>query len=334
MKPEEILDKPGYYAIPGFNGYAVKEDGTVFSFLSLEYLDGSMGGAGYLNFRLRNNQGLTSTVGIHRILALAFKHPGRDTRDLFVDHIDGDKTNIALSNLEWVTPLENARRAMLLKLSSKAIEVYTRDVDTGEVKKWRTATECAEAFGVSKDAVLFRLRCEEDRVWPERKQYRSHNDSEWKVPPDIEAAIRAHGRSRAVVVKDLRSNEEIFFERMQDAARHVRLGLPAFFSKVTPKQPIIPGFYLAKFEEDKTPFREIQDYKAEFYSTSLVRPVKAVNADTGEEVFYNNAKMCAEAHGVGVTTLSYWLSKETAVQRTGFRYFYLYNQQSFTSVMT
>lgn len=323
MQPEQILDMPGFYVIPGFNAYAVKEDGTVFSFLSLDVLDGSMGGAGYLQFRLLNNKGLTSTIGIHRILGLAFKHPGCCTDDLIVDHVDGDKTNISISNLEWVTPLENARRAMNLKLNSKAIDVFTRDVDTGEIKKWRTATECAEAFGISKDAVLFRLRCSEERVWPERKQYRSHDGSEWKIPADLEAAIRAYGRNRAVILKDLKNGEELFFERMQDAAKHVGLGLPAFFSKVKPEQPIMPGFFLAKFEEDKEPFREIEDYKAEFYSKSLVRPVKAVSS-TGQEIMYNTAKECAMAHGVGVTTLCFWLSRNDHVQRTGYRYFYPY----------
>ena len=64
---------------------------------------------GYLNVGLQKDGKLKSHK-LHRLIALAFvpKIEGKDQ----VNHIDGDKQNNHISNLEWVTPKENTRHAI------------------------------------------------------------------------------------------------------------------------------------------------------------------------------------------------------------------------------
>ena len=50
--------------------------------------------------------GVSHCVGIHRLLMMAF-HPVDNMDLLQVNHIDGDRHNNDLSNLEWCTPSEN-----------------------------------------------------------------------------------------------------------------------------------------------------------------------------------------------------------------------------------
>lgn len=61
----------------------------------------------------------------HRLVALTFleKHPDKDT----VNHIDGNKSNCCLSNLEWATPSENSQHAVDTGLNDckKSIKQYT-----------------------------------------------------------------------------------------------------------------------------------------------------------------------------------------------------------------
>ena len=59
----------------------------------------------------------TKTVKVSRLVAKAFIPNPNNYEE--VDHINADKTNNTVSNLEWVTPEENKRRAQALGLLKK-----------------------------------------------------------------------------------------------------------------------------------------------------------------------------------------------------------------------
>lgn len=72
--------------------------------------------------------GIKKTVKIHRLVANAFidKFDGKD----IVNHIDSNKSNNILSNLEWVSSLENNCHSRLkMKTSSKYVGVYFNKKD-------------------------------------------------------------------------------------------------------------------------------------------------------------------------------------------------------------
>lgn len=54
---------------------------------------------------------------IHRLVLITFG--GKENGDLEVNHINGDKTDNRLENLEWVTSSENQQHAVKLGLQKK-----------------------------------------------------------------------------------------------------------------------------------------------------------------------------------------------------------------------
>lgn len=65
---------------------------------------------GYLMTIFRCSSGKSKSIKTHRVVAVHFVD-GRTQSKCEVDHIDCDKNNNKASNLEWVTHLENIRRA-------------------------------------------------------------------------------------------------------------------------------------------------------------------------------------------------------------------------------
>lgn len=66
--------------------------------------------------------GKKKNKSIHRLIAIAFL-PLVEGKN-HINHIDGDKTNFSLSNLEWCTHLENMRHAFKIGLINRSPETY------------------------------------------------------------------------------------------------------------------------------------------------------------------------------------------------------------------
>jgi len=69
--------------------------------------------AGYWTIR-PSNRGKDATVYVHRILGFAFVANPEDKP--MINHIDGNKLNNSIDNLEWVTHSENMKHAYKLGL--------------------------------------------------------------------------------------------------------------------------------------------------------------------------------------------------------------------------
>lgn len=117
----ERLWKP----VPGYEGYyEISNDGLLrsvarISMNSLGYyrqLQGclmapSVNKSGYVKYSLAKD-GKSKTITAHQLVAMAFLGHNREFNHLTVNHIDGDKTNNQIDNLEIVSMTENRRHAI------------------------------------------------------------------------------------------------------------------------------------------------------------------------------------------------------------------------------
>jgi len=93
--------------VPGFETYSVSSDGRVFSNKRSGQIELSPSmSTGYAKVTLSNG-GEKKNWQVHRLVAELFI-PNRKNLEI-VNHIDGDKLNNDVSNLEWVTRKGNAR---------------------------------------------------------------------------------------------------------------------------------------------------------------------------------------------------------------------------------
>lgn len=97
--------------------YYVTDDGRVWSERSKKFMAKTLDRYGYEKVCLMSPEG-RHRHSVHRLILENFNPvPGMDK--LQVNHIDGNKQNNNLSNLEWCTPAENIHHAMEHNLRAK-----------------------------------------------------------------------------------------------------------------------------------------------------------------------------------------------------------------------
>ena len=82
-------------------------------------------GGGYFRIKVENRAGRLTNVSINRAVAFAFMGAPAE-RSYVVNHLNNDKTDNRLVNLEWISASENARRGTLrprrAKLSPEVVQ--------------------------------------------------------------------------------------------------------------------------------------------------------------------------------------------------------------------
>lgn len=141
--------------------YYVTETGKIYSEYSKKFLSAQLDKDGYEKVRLISTDGARHRYSVHR-LVLENYNPVDGMETLQVNHIDGDKQNNNLNNLEWVTCQENILHAYKNNLHSqkgehnnatKLTENNVKDIIQLLLKKELTQKEIGKRFGVSEDVI-------------------------------------------------------------------------------------------------------------------------------------------------------------------------------------
>lgn len=123
IKMEELSDS-----------YSITNDGKVYSHLKDRYLKGAINGAGYLYYYLKGKSGKFRWYFAHRLVYMTYVGPIKDE----INHIDRNKMNNHVDNLEDVTHRDNIRKA-------RALNPW----ESGRKKGWPISEEAKEKIGLA-----------------------------------------------------------------------------------------------------------------------------------------------------------------------------------------
>lgn len=157
--------------INGFEGlYEISSYGRVKSFKSHpsgKILKTSLDSNGYPKISLSKN-GAKKDATVHRLVAETYL-PRVDGKTC-VNHIDGNKANNRLDNLEWCTYSENIKHALrtglyggiskeaTMKGARRSAQNRTRQVIRSDGARFKNAAEAASAIGAHKDSIYAAIR--------------------------------------------------------------------------------------------------------------------------------------------------------------------------------
>lgn len=114
-------------------------------------------GKGYLRIVTRHGNRYIS-LAVHRLVAEMFIPKPESDEFLQVNHMDGDKTNNAATNLEWVTNQQNMTHARETGLFSNEKVVLAKNVETNLVTRYRSLSEAARHFLIPTGSLSKHLR--------------------------------------------------------------------------------------------------------------------------------------------------------------------------------
>ena len=137
---ELLKDIAGYE-----NLYAVTEDGKVWSYRRKRFMKISNGNHGYQQVCLTDKNSNQRTLYIHQLVANAYLEPTKFNpdgtpmkTDPEINHKDANKSNNAVSNLEWCDRIYNLEQA------NKAKAVYCVELD----KVFNSQIEAAKELNI------------------------------------------------------------------------------------------------------------------------------------------------------------------------------------------
>ena len=136
--------------VVGYEGlYKISNTGRVKSVKRDKILKEQLNERGYLRVSLSKNN-KQKIYSVHRLVMITFigYEEGKQ-----VNHIDGDKTNNRLDNLEWTTQSENMKHAYDNRLvKSKRRVRRIRCIETGEI--YKSGAEASRELGYDASTIL------------------------------------------------------------------------------------------------------------------------------------------------------------------------------------
>ena len=144
--------------IVGFEDYYIDEKGRIFNKKMQELKGKWIDNTGYYQIVLTKDK-KRKYVRIHRLVALTFLPNPNNLPQ--VNHIDGNKLNNNVENLEWVTNSENTShgyQSNLYHSNKRKIGVIAIHKETKEKYIFSSIRECSEKLSLNRktlSAILF-----------------------------------------------------------------------------------------------------------------------------------------------------------------------------------
>lgn len=191
------------------NDYKISNYGHIYSKKNNSIINGYITKAGYNRVKLYKN-GISHSYAVHRLVALHFiPNPGKKNE---VNHINGNKLDNRVENLEWVTSAENTRHAWKNKLASadkKQKKVYKYDLNGNFIEEYGSLQKAAKSVGGVKGAHSNISNC----------CYGKRNKAYgflWSFNKEIKINKYQNKFSKKILC--LNNNKNMIFENIADAA--------------------------------------------------------------------------------------------------------------------
>lgn len=292
------LDFSEFKEIPNYTDYLISKDGRIFSKKYHKLMSASVDSQGYVYISLVDNNGKRMTKKMHHLLLATFKpeeyakvtkHSGINEYygvRYVVNHIDGNKQNNSLDNLEVITQSENVYHAVRNNLitTTKKVSIKFHN-EGGVVRSFDSMIEASRYMGYHEDTIGQRLDNPNYMkiMWPDDTQVKYIDDPEFEKPTIY--VKKGGGIVHPIVVIDYKTNQfiEKTYRSLTDYYKETGITLSSL-KKMLEKtnQPILSNLHRIKRIEDFSEWKipDLLDPVYELATTWSSRTYVILNKDS------------------------------------------------------
>lgn len=191
--------------------YSVTEDGRVFSHFKNDFITGSQNKNGYRSYSISLGNGISKRLYGHRMIAETFIPNPNNLPE--VNHIDGNKQNNRVENLEWVTSSQNKQHALKTGLyDNKLQKVYCFSEDRKLIKEYFSLAEACRELNATHSNLCNALNAKEKTLSYGCYWCKENN-------PNFKILVVTSGKAKAVNQYDLQGNFIKRYDSFSAAAR-------------------------------------------------------------------------------------------------------------------
>lgn len=233
-------ERPNFYYYPDDKRISVSRCGVIFNNKTNKILTQRKHKSGRLQVAITSPGKEFKLYKVHRILARTFlgrpsRHLDKKFSELEVNHIDGNVLNNNLSNLEWVTKVENLRHYFQNWGKFKGSPVLAKNIYTHRILNFFSIRECAAYFNIH-HATLWKhlIKGNSGRFHKDDFVFKFDDGSTWKeyqlktirpIGDPIEACV--------VHVTDKENNTDIVVNGYLNVSRFVGTSVATIFRHLT-----------------------------------------------------------------------------------------------------
>lgn len=307
VKVEESLVYPGYYHVPICDWVVISIEGKVIDTLSGKNLSVIKNGHWpYPTVQIPSFR----TVSVHRLMAITFlKCPGDP--DLYqVNHINGDKDDHSLENLEWTTASENAIHAYESGLRTDNKPVKIRDLKTNEEKEFYSLQEAARFFKVNGGTLHGYLNNRDDLYPFKLKWDVIYKGEEWRpLTKSHIGQIRKGLPKPVVIVHD--DGRIVVYESGTHAGLELGVSNALVRCWISGKNNSAPHklkcYYLHEYKNSLDDAEFVEQDKSHYKTIPIPKrkpvKIKVTNVLTNEIEFWDSTEVFANSLGVLKNTM-------------------------------
>lgn len=324
----------GFFSYPLYPHIYVTKEGHIYDDVLNRYPKISYSGNSYPGVCIGGKD-----KKLHRILAETFidKPENIDDKDLIVNHLDGNKHNYLLSNLEWTTYSGNLEHAYKNGLRTDNHHILLKEIGKDEVQQFHSLQETARFLGVNGYKVHAYLKNRFRRRPLLEKYLLTYEGEEWPNEAHV-LSLRAYncGLPTDIVVVDTKENKTFIVEGYGNVADLTKIGINTLKHALKKTHPKGGTVTINQFEicylDYYPPYidSQVQHIKAESPDTKFKgktsrppKPIMVTDLNTNEKYRLDSSDVLAKQLGVKKNTLQKYLWSNGGVWKNQFSVEYI-----------